>query len=321
MSSFLRLLLWKQNLLKVLPQHGEENSLQTVGKDLGLQSAEQETLHAALGDDVAHDLRVRYLFGIGLLVDLADADAVGAGVGDGRGAETEDGTTAELAELRVLLGDAFAEVVVGEEPWVMSDEGGGCGSETSVVQGERSGCLDLVHDDAEFSCDLHGRLDGIDWHQEDTKDGGRCGGRNGLDTNRKILGAFERIEQSEDTRVGRSVTKSRQWSLEKGWQDATVETRDTTICVKRAEGHWEGGSVAVLVVDGCSHPHETGDVGTHGDGTGRSSADGRFGCFLHHLAERQLRFFLLFRHLVVSLRLWCCCKWMSMYYIIQYNII
>jgi hypothetical protein len=120
----------------VLPENGKENTLQTIGQNLGLQTTEKEAPHARFLQYIAHNLAVGQLIWMGLLVHLDDPDGIGARVTDSGTAETENGTTTKFLELIVLLRDLFTQIVVGEEPWVVTDKGGRCRSEGAIVETE-----------------------------------------------------------------------------------------------------------------------------------------------------------------------------------------
>jgi len=148
-------LLGEEDLLEVLPQDTEQYTLHTVGEDLRFQTAEHETGDTGFGNDVLYTLRVGDLCGEGLLVDLDDPDAVGAGVANGRRGESHNGPSSKLGELVVLLGNRGAQVVIRKEPGVVAYEGRRCSGEGSVVERHGSVGFDLISDGGEFSGDLH----------------------------------------------------------------------------------------------------------------------------------------------------------------------
>lgn len=114
--------------------------------------------------------------------------------------------------------------------------------------------LDLVHNITEFSSHLHGRLDSINGHEENAKTSRSCRRRHCLEADRQISGGFVGIHESHHSSIGRRVTKSREWTLYQGRQDTTVKSRNAAIGVECSESSRERDAVAVLVVDGCSHP-------------------------------------------------------------------
>ena len=142
----------------MLPQDTKQYSLHTIREDLGFEATEHETGDSRLGNNFLNNLGIRDLRGVGLLVNLADANGIGAGVTDGRGTEANDRPSAEFGQLVVLLGDLCAQHVVGKEPGVVAHKGGRGGSQSSVVQSAGSGFLDLVGDSREFSGHLHRSL-------------------------------------------------------------------------------------------------------------------------------------------------------------------
>merc|ERR1712106_1117695 len=73
----------RELLLKVLPQ---------VGEELGAEAAQEEALHAVLGDDGRDRRHVRERNLGRLLLRLDDADRVGDDVRDGRRAEPDEGS-------------------------------------------------------------------------------------------------------------------------------------------------------------------------------------------------------------------------------------
>lgn len=110
------LFLWEEHLLELLPKNREENALHAVGKDLGLQATEHQTSNSRLLNHILDHLRIRQVLRVRLLVNLNDADRVGAGITDGRCAESHQCPTAELAQLSVLLGDLGTQEVVCGKP-------------------------------------------------------------------------------------------------------------------------------------------------------------------------------------------------------------
>ena len=112
----IHLFLWEQNLLKLLPENREQNSLHTVGKNLGLQTTEHEPPDSRFLYHILHNLRIRQIFWMRLLVNLHDTDRVRASITDSRRAETHKSPTAEFAELSVLLGNLGPQEIVCCEP-------------------------------------------------------------------------------------------------------------------------------------------------------------------------------------------------------------
>lgn len=102
----------------MLPQYRKQDTLQTIGQDLGFQSTKHEPRNTRFGEDVTDHLDVRQLIRMRLLVHFDDANRVGAGVRDGRRTEAQQRPTSQFRQLRVLLGDLFRQEVVRKEPTV-----------------------------------------------------------------------------------------------------------------------------------------------------------------------------------------------------------
>ena len=294
------LLLLEELLVDELPQDGEHESLQAVGEDLGLQPSSEEGEDAVLLDDLLHGFGVRDDFCGRLSVDLNDSDGVGDRVGDDRGAEADEGVSHELELDLLVLGQYFLQGVVGEEPGIVSGEGSRESGHRSVVEHRRSagpGLLEQVSE-ALAAVHLHGGLHGVDGHEEDSPESGCARGGAGLDAHGQVLGLLEVVEEVEHAGIGSGVSESRERALGQGRDQPSVESRNTSIlpqgsvCLKQKqkkakkndekregaqilglpEGFKRASSVPVLVVDGCSQPHESHDVQTHSNGSGRASA-------------------------------------------------
>ena len=110
----------EKNFFKLLPQNTEQDSLHTIGQNLGFQTSEHEPLDTWFCNDITENLDICQLFWVGLLVHLHHTDWVGASVRYGRGAESQDGTTSQLLELCILLRDLFTQEIVSGEPTVKS---------------------------------------------------------------------------------------------------------------------------------------------------------------------------------------------------------
>lgn len=108
----------EKNFFKLLPQNTEQDSLHTIGQNLGFQTSEHEPLDTWFCNDITENLDICQLFWVGLLVNLHHTDWVGASVRYGRGAESQDGTTSQLLELCILLRDLFTQEIVSGEPTV-----------------------------------------------------------------------------------------------------------------------------------------------------------------------------------------------------------
>ena len=116
------LLLAEKGFLKVFPQDTEQNTLQTIGQNLGFQTTKHETGYTRLGQHVANDLHVRQLIRVRLLVHLDDANRVGTRVRNCRRAESQQGPTSQFGQLRILLGNGVRQEIVRKEPSVSSAE-------------------------------------------------------------------------------------------------------------------------------------------------------------------------------------------------------
>ena len=124
----------------MLPQDGKENSLQTVTENLGLESSQKESLHTRFRNNVFDNLQVGQGIWMALFVDLDNADGIGTRVTNGRRTESNQSATAQFLDAIVLLWDAYRQVVVGEEPRVVTDKGGRCSSDGSVVDAGEDVC-------------------------------------------------------------------------------------------------------------------------------------------------------------------------------------
>ena len=143
-DQFLSTLLGKQGFLEVLPENAKQDTLQTIGKDLGFQSSEKETTNATLLQDGLDDLGIRKLIRVRLLVDLDDANRVGAGIRNGRRAKTQNGSSPEFRELRVLFGDLFRQEIVSGKPTIIIGWDGVERKETWNIVSDNARLLILV---------------------------------------------------------------------------------------------------------------------------------------------------------------------------------
>mmetsp|Transcript_17283 Transcript_17283/g.29787 ORF Transcript_17283/g.29787 Transcript_17283/m.29787 type:complete len:279 (+) Transcript_17283:237-1073(+) len=273
---FCFLVLGKQHLLEVLPQHRKHEPLQSIRQNLRLQSSEHQSTNTTLGNHISYHLRITQCLRRTLLIHLHHANGVTARIRHGTSAEPHDGTSSQFAQGIVLLGYLFPEQVVGEEPGVVADEGGTGGGETAVIEGGDTLQFNFVNDIGELSGNLHCCLYRIHRHEEDAEYR-RCRTRGGrLCPNGQIFGLFHGIHQRQHTRIGGGISKAREWSLNQSGKDSAIKTRDTAIRVERSQGHWERSSVSVLIVDRSPHPHKRTNIQTHGDGTRSSTAHGAF---------------------------------------------
>jgi hypothetical protein len=196
----------------MLPQNTKQNTLQSIGKNLGFEASEKEPVIATFFHDHFDNLRVRQLLRMRLFIDLDDANRVGTRIGNGRGGKSQNGTTPEFGQLRILFGNLFRQEIVREKPRIMTDKRGTRRRQGSIVQCHGSIQLDLVNNRREFARHLHGCLDGINRHNDNAKHGGRGTGRHGFKANVNILGRFERIQGRQNTRIGRRVSKATEWA-------------------------------------------------------------------------------------------------------------
>ena len=77
------------------PQNREEQTLQTVREDAGLQPATEQTLQAICRNDSARSVHVSYLRLVHLAVGLHHAQRVGDRVGHDGGAEANERAASE----------------------------------------------------------------------------------------------------------------------------------------------------------------------------------------------------------------------------------
>jgi hypothetical protein len=233
----------------VFPQNTKQDALQAVGENLGFQSSKKESVIATLFDDHAHNLRIRKLIRMRLLVDFHDPNRVGTGITNGRRGKSQNGTAPEFRQLRILFGNFFRQEIVREKPGIVTHKGSGRRRQGTIVESQWSHDLDLVDHTREFSSDLHGRLDGINRHDDNAKECGGGRGSHGFKANVNVLGGFERIQGRQNTGIGRRVSKATEGTLKQCGKDASVETGDTAVGVECAESRGKTGAVAVLVID------------------------------------------------------------------------
>ena len=127
-------LLGKEQFLKLLPQNTEQNSLQSISEDLCLQSSEHQPSDSTLLQDILDNLRITNLCWVRLLVHFADSNGVGTSVADCRRTESQERTSTQLCQLSILLGDLFAQIIVGKEPRIVADECSRCCGKGSIVK-------------------------------------------------------------------------------------------------------------------------------------------------------------------------------------------
>ena len=108
---------------KVLINGNNAGSSRTLNPDPSSISCELSTYAIlALPPDsrflyhILHDLRIRQILWMRLLVNLHDTDRVRASITDGRRAESHNSPTAEFTELSVLLGNLGPQEIVCCEP-------------------------------------------------------------------------------------------------------------------------------------------------------------------------------------------------------------
>ena len=144
----------EKGFLKLLPQDAEEQSLQSIGQYLGLESTEEESTKPTFLDNLLYNLRVANLLWIRLLVDLDDANRVGTRVRHCRRAKSQNGTTSQLRHLGILFRNHFRQRIVREEPRIVTDKGGTGGRQRAIPQRHGSGEANLVDDSREFTSHL-----------------------------------------------------------------------------------------------------------------------------------------------------------------------
>lgn len=277
--------------LEVLPEHREDETLGAVGEQTRRQAAAEEALEAVGGDDVLHSLRVRHHLGAGLAVRLDDADRVRHGVGHDGGAETDERVTSKLVESLLGHRETVVEVVEGGEPGVVADEGGEPRRHRSVEQHRRTVSTELLLKSGHGvgALDLVDGLDGVDGHQQDAERGGGTGRRERLDRDGQIRCARLRVEQSENTGIGGSVTEARQRALQQRGHETLVEAADTALRPERLDGLLHAGAVAVLVVHRRAKRHEEKHLHRHGRGAGETATESALGGLVHRSLEVGVR--------------------------------
>mmetsp|Transcript_78160 Transcript_78160/g.168990 ORF Transcript_78160/g.168990 Transcript_78160/m.168990 type:complete len:300 (-) Transcript_78160:46-945(-) len=252
------LFLLEPEVVNVLPQHREHESLHAVRHDLRLESPAQQTHHPVLGQHPLQSLWIGDGLLVGLLVHLDHADGVGAGVRRGGRAESDEGRPPKSGQLVVKFRQVLVQVVVHEEPGVVADEGRRRCGQSSVPEDRRSLHFQLGNEILEsiFPADLHACLKGVHRHENDTEESSRSRGSYSLNSHREILCLVKVIKGNNHSRVCSSVSESGQRSLNQGREEASVESRDSTILVQCLERFSGGGTISILIVDGGSHPHQ-----------------------------------------------------------------
>jgi hypothetical protein len=78
----------------------------------------------------------------------------------------------------------------------------------SIVEDQGASQAHFVHDRREFSCDLHGRLDSINGHQEDAEQSGGRGSSHRFDSHGQVFGRFQSVKSGEYSGIGSRVAKT-----------------------------------------------------------------------------------------------------------------
>ena len=89
----------------------------------------------------------------------------------------------------------------------------------SVVKDQRPSEAHLIHNCREFTRHLHGSLNGVNWHQEDTKECSGSRGSHRFDSDGQVFRRFQGIHGGQNSCVGSRITKATEWTLQQGWKD------------------------------------------------------------------------------------------------------
>ena len=165
------LVFWKQNLLKLFPQDGKQNTLHTIGQNLGLQTTEEQSSQSTFRNHSPHNLWIGNCLRTTLLVHFHHPNGIGTGITHGTGTKSHNGSTAQFSQLGVLLWNFFTKVIVGKKPGVMSYKCCRSAGQTSMIQYGKTIGFDFGYNIGEFSRHLHGSFDCINWHEKNSKDG------------------------------------------------------------------------------------------------------------------------------------------------------
>eukprot|EP00964_Phaeocystis_antarctica_P113820 scaffold77814_cov67-Phaeocystis_antarctica.AAC.13 len=236
-------------LFEQLPDDREEHGLQRVRPQPRGEAAPEEPAPPIGLDDTLRGLLVGDGLGGGLPCGLEHADGVGDAVAHAGGGDTEERRAHQLGA-QVALGrgrQRLIEAVEGEEPRVVTCEGGERVAERTLVERTEAVGLDLGLDLLEPLLAHHLQ---------------------------RRLHRVARREQREHARVGRGVAEARERRLEERERDAAVEAAQPALLVQRGHRLLCAASVAVLVVHRGAQPHEEDDLEDAGDGTGDASAEG-----------------------------------------------
>jgi hypothetical protein len=85
---FLLFVIFSHCILDGSPQHIEQQALETVGDNLGLETSEEQAVHTIFLNHLVESLHVSDGHFTGLLGGLQHANGVGAGIRNSRGAES-----------------------------------------------------------------------------------------------------------------------------------------------------------------------------------------------------------------------------------------
>lgn len=79
---------------------------------------------------------------------------------------------------------------------------------------------------------LHGCLDSVDGHEEDTEQCRGSTGGDGLDADAHVLGGIHGIQEGEHSGVGGRITEAGERTLDQSRCDTTVEAGNATVGVQ-----------------------------------------------------------------------------------------
>mmetsp|Transcript_31177 Transcript_31177/g.101544 ORF Transcript_31177/g.101544 Transcript_31177/m.101544 type:complete len:307 (+) Transcript_31177:81-1001(+) len=267
----------EHQLVDILPQHGEEQALQPIGHQARLEPPSEQPRDAVLAHHQPHSIRIGDALRVRLLGGLDDADGVGGGVAD-QGREEADGSAAaQLLQRRVWVRQLLVQVVVREEPWVVSHQRSARGGQSAVEEHSGARSADLAHQGWEptRALNLHDGLGGVDWHQEDTPRcrGGRRAQRLGADG--EVARRLQPIHERQHARIRSRVAEAGQRALRQRRQVAAIEPPDAALLVQRLHGGQRPWcSMTVLVVHRRAEPHQARHLEDHRRGTA-DTAPGR----------------------------------------------
>lgn len=121
--------------LNSLPANGKDHPLKAICKNSCAESAEKEPCYAVFGEHLSQCLWVCHGFNRSLFGSFEHANAVRTRITDNTTDETNE-AVAHVSALRhaVKLGQLLRQIIMHEEPWVVSHPRGTHGCHRAMVQ-------------------------------------------------------------------------------------------------------------------------------------------------------------------------------------------